>query len=281
MGTTQNRKRKRKTKRPDSGSLWGFLFHNNPPPNDMTRGTLYAQPEEEEDYDYSDRKGLLAELWSRFNFWSTLAGLLFLAFVAALVYGVVCMWQPQSLDDIAGYNDKVPAKDLSVLIRNANGGVISFTEGELNRYLRDTCRMRQTGIFSIFANAQGIAIRVHNGYAELIVDRLVGANMHQTTAVNLTFHRHVEHGRPTISVDFHGGPPLMGNMPRGGRIGTVGIPQKHIQVMQPALKTLLECYPDIVNAAEEYGYCPIFEKESPDSEGRITLIPYTPQQTAP
>lgn len=280
MRTTENKRRKRRTKRPDSGSLWGFLFHNSTPPNDMTRGTLYAQPEEDE-VDYSQQKGLLAELWSRFNFWSFLATVLFVSFVAVLIYGVTRMWQPQSLKDIAGYNDKLPAKDLSVLIRNANGGVISFTEGELNRYLRDTCRMRQTGIFSIFANAQGVAVRVHNGYAELIIDRLVGANMHQTTAVNLTFHRDIVHGRPSLSVEFHGGPPLMGNMPRGGKIGTVGIPQKHIQVMQPALKTLMECYPDIVAATEEYGYCPIFEKESPESEGRITLIPYTPQQSTP
>lgn len=280
MRTTENKRRKRRTKRPDSGSLWGFLFHNSTPPNDMTRGTLYAQPEEDE-VDYAQQKGLLAELWSRFNFWSFLATVLFVSFVAVLMYGVTRMWQPQSLKDIAGYNDKLPAKDLSVLIRNANGGVISFTEGELNRYLRDTCRMRQTGIFSIFANAQGVAVRVHNGYAELIIDRLVGANMHQTTAVNLTFHRDIVHGRPSLSVEFHGGSPLMGNMPRGGKIGTVGIPQKHIQVMQPALKTLMECYPDIVAATEEYGYCPIFEKESPESEGRITLIPYTPQQSTP
>ena len=100
--------------------------------------------------------------------------------------------------------------------------------------------------------------------------------MHQTTSVNMTFHRHIEHGRPVIGVEFRGGEPLMGNMPRGGRIGTVGIPQKHIQVMQPALKTLLACYPEIMKAVEDFGYCPIFEKETPTAEGRITLIPYTP-----
>lgn len=275
MGTTQNRKRKRRTRRPDSGSLWGFLFHKETPPNDITRGTLYSGPGEDEDAP-AQRPGFLSELWERFNLWSTVAGVLFLSFIAIMLYGVVRMWQPQALNDIAGYNDKVAAKDLSVLIKNANGAVISFTEGDLNRYLRDTCRMQQTGIFSIFANAQGIAVRIHNGYAEFIVDRLVGVNMHQTTSVNMTFHRHIEHGRPVIRVEFRGGEPLMGNMPRGGRIGTVGIPQKHIQVMQPALKTLLACYPEIMKAVEDFGYCPIFEKETPTAEGRITLIPYTP-----
>lgn len=276
MGSTENRKRKRRVRRPDSASLWGFLFHKNPPPNDITKGTLYAGAEEEDD-ELQQRSGIFTELWHRFNFWSTIAIILFLLFTATLMYGVIRMWQPQSLKDIAGYNDKTAAKDLSVLIRNANGATVSFSESELNRYLRDTCRMRQTGIFSIFANAQGIAVRVHDGYAELIVDRLVGANMHQTTAVNLTFHQENQHGRPELRVEFKGGPPLLGNMPRGGRIGLVGIPQKHIQVMQPALKTMLDCYPDILAAIEEYGYCPVFEKNPVSGEGRVTLIPYTPQ----
>ena len=275
MGNTQNRKRKRRVKRPDTASLWGFLFHKEPPPNDMTRGTLYARPEEDDD-DYPQQNSLLRELWDKFNFLSALAVILFLSFIGLLLYGVVYMWQPQSLKDIAGYNDKSASKDLSILISSANGSPVSFTEGELNRYLRTTCRMRQTGIFSIFANAQGIAARVHNGYIELIIDRLVGANMHQTTAVNLTFHQEIEHGRPVLDVEFRGGEPLLGNMPRGGRIGRVGVPEKHIQVMQPALKTLLDCYPEIVKAVEEHGYCPIFEKSGPESEGRITLIPYTP-----
>lgn len=275
MGSTQNKKRKRRVKRPDVGSLWGFLFHKNPPPNDMTRGTLYASPEED-DESFQQRPGLLQEAWNKFNFWSTFAVVLFLAFICVLVYGVVLMWQPQSLDDIAGYNDKGATKDLSVIIRNANGSAVSFSEAEVNRYLRNTCRMRQTGIFSIFANAQGLAVRVHDGYVELIVDRLVGANMHQTTAVNLTFSQQNNHGRPELKVEFKGGPPLMGSMPRGGQIGQVGVPQKHILVMQPALKTLMDCYPDIVAAIDEYGYCPVFQ-ENVNGEGRITLIPYSPQ----
>jgi hypothetical protein len=275
MAAMQNRKRKRRVKRPDTASLWGFLFHRETPPNDMTRGTLYSRPGEDDDDEQDGKRNLWAEIWGLFNFWSCFAFILFLIFVGVLCGLVQQMWQPQSLKDIAGYNDKAPAKDLSVLISNANGSTISFSEGELNRYLRDTCRLRQTGIFSIFANAQGIAVRIHDGYAEVVIDRLVGANMHQTTSVNLTFHQEVVHGRPELKVELRGGAPLLGNMPRGGTIGSVGVPQKHIQVMQPALETLLDCYPDIITTVKEYGYCPIFEAGSPNGEGRVTLIPYT------
>ena len=279
-GSTNKKRTKKRTG--EETSLWGFLFDKNTQHQDLTKRAFFAQPgEEETDEPPAEPHNLFQEIWRRFNFWAVLATLIFLAFTILLISATVSMWTPQNMRSIAGYADHGSARDLLALIRNANGQEISFTEAELNRYLRDTCRMRQTGIFSIITHGEGIAIKIHNGYAELIIDRLVGANMHQTTAVNLTFHRDIVHGRPSLSVEFHGGSPLMGNMPRGGRIGTVGIPQKHIQVMQPALKTLLECYPDIVAATEEYGYCPIFEKESPESEGRITLIPYTPQQSTP
>lgn len=279
MAAAENRRRKHSRKEEEVRSFWNFFSHDKPAENDFTRRTFFArQGEEDEMADGADDgRGILRELWSRFNFWSLVATLLFLAFTGSLILAVVRMWQPQDLKDIAGYTDKGASRDLSLLISNAQGAPVSFTEGELNRYLRDTCRMRQTGIFSIIAHAQGVAVRVHDGYAELVIDRLVGSNMHQTTAVNLTFRQLNEHGRPVLKVDFQGGPPLLGRMPRGGRIGQVGVPQRHIQVLKPALETLLSCYPDIVRAIEEYGYCPHFEQGSAQQEGRITLLPYSPE----
>lgn len=279
MATAENRRRKRSRKEEEVRSFWSFFSREQHEENDFTRSTFFARHgEEDEPEDGEDEsRSILRELWSRFNFWSLVATLLFLAFTGGLIFVVVRMWQPQDLKDIAGYTDKGASRDLSLLIRNANGAPVSFTEGELNRYLRDTCRMRQTGIFSIIAHAQGVAVRVHNGYAELVIDRLVGSNMHQTTAVNLSFHQKNEHGRPVLKIDFQGGAPLLGRMPRGGRIGRVGVPQRHIQVLKPALETLLTCYPDIVAAMEEHGYCPHFEQGANQQEGRITLVPYSPQ----
>ena len=66
-------------------------------------------------------------------------------------------------------------------------------------------------------------------------------------------------------------------MPRGGKIGQVGVPQRHIEMLKPALETLLDCYPEMVQIVEEYGYCPYFTKGNNGAEGRVRLQPYTPE----
>lgn len=280
MAAAENRKRKSKRGGADDRPLWGFLFRRETEEEDFMRSSFFSGAEEGGEEEPAPSRGILRELWARFNFWSLVATLLFLAFTGGLAVTVARMWSPQSLHDIAGYADQGNVRDISVMMRHANGGEFSFTEGELNRYLRDTCRMRQTGIFSIFAHAQGVAVRVHDGYAELVIDRLLGSNMHQTTAVNLSFRQEMDHGRPVLRVDFRGGSPLLGSMPRGGRIGQVGVPQRHMQMLRPALETLLDCYPDIKETVELYGYRPVFVRGKNGEESRIHMIPYTAQDSS-
>ena len=203
MAGITNKKRTKKRTEKDT-SLWGFLFDKNGEGMDITKRAFFSRPGEEETEDgeegEDERRNVLLEVWRRFNFWSILALLVFLTFVAMLSSTVVSMWTPQNMKDIAGYADNGSARDLSALLRNANGQEIVFTEGEINRYLRDTCRLRQTGIFSIITHGQGVAVRIHDGYAELVIDRMIGANIHQTTSVNLSFQQETVHGRPILKV---------------------------------------------------------------------------------
>ncbi len=275
MAAAENRRRSRRRGTGDRSS-WGSLFHKSEreKKDELGRSTFFSRNEEEEDGEEETRRSLLRELWQRFNFWSFIAAALFLVFMGLLAVIVVRMWTPQSLRDIAGYEDKGRAKDLSSLLANSNGEEIVITEREINRYLRETCRMRQTGLFSIIAHAQGVAVRIHDGYAELVIDRLLGANIHQTTAVHLSFEQKMPHGRPVLEVRFHGGAPLFGDTPRGGSIGSLAIPERHIQMLEPALKTLVACYPDITRAIEEHGYCPTFVAGGPGEEGHVRLIPH-------
>lgn len=276
MAGTSNKKRAKKQTEKDT-SLWGFLFDKNAGGEDITKRAFFAQPgEEESEEEESEQRNILQEVWRRFNFWSILAILIFLTFVAVLTSTIVSMWTPQNMRDIAGYADNGSARDLSALLRNANGQEIVFTEGEINRYLRDTCRMRQTGVFSIITHGQGIALRVHDGYAELVLDRMIGANIHQTTSVNLTFSQETEHGRPVLKVELKGGAPLPGNLPRGGSIGQVGVPERHIGVLTPALSSLVNCYPEIAAIFEEHGYCPYFSKGHNGHESQVRLVPFRP-----
>lgn len=276
MAGTNNKKRTRNRTEKDT-SLWGFLFDKNADGEDITKRAFFAQPGEEEgEAEEPEQRNILQEVWRRFNFWSILAVLVFLTFVTVLSGTVISMWTPQNMRDIAGYADNGSARDLSALLRNASGQEIVFTEGEINRYLRDTCRMRQTGLFSIITHGQGVAVRIHDGYAELVLDRMLGANIHQTTSVHLTFSQETEHGRPALKVALRGGAPLPGNLPRGGSIGQVGVPERHIGVLTPALTSLVDCYPEISAIFEEYGYCPYFTKGHNGHESQVRLVPFRP-----
>ncbi len=276
----ENRRRNRKKKEPGAGfrGPWGSLLSKKEKRDEFTPNSSFYTPEEGEEDGEENRLSLLLLLWRHFNFWATLAIVLFLLFTGMLALLVVRIWTPQDMRDIAGYADKGRAEDISVALGKSNGEELVFTEGEINRYLRDTCRMRQTGLFSIIAHAQGVAVRIHNGYAEIVIDRLLGANIHQTTAVHLSFTRETKHGRPVLHTDFRGGEPILGNMPRGGSIGSLAVPERHIRMLQPALETLLACYPDVSRAMEEHGYLPQFVDGGAGEESYVRLIPHSPQQ---
>lgn len=275
MPSGGNRKRNRRRAGTDR-SLWGFLFKKEEDvQRDFTKGTLYQPEGEEDDTPRFSPTTVLRLLWQRVNFWTTSAVLLFLSFTLVLGMLLFNMWIPQDMSDIAGYSDKGTSRDIAAAIRSAGGKEIVFSEGELNRYLRATCRLRQTGLFSIISKCNGIGVRIHDGYAEIIIDRIIGSNLHQTTGVHLSFRRETEHGRPVVKVDFCGGAPLLGNMPRGGTIGKVNVPQHHIRMLKPALETLLACYPEIVSLVEQHGYCPQFSKGQHGTDSVMRLVPYS------
>ena len=277
MADTSNRKRTKKRAEEDT-SLWGFLFNNDEQSQDITKKAFFGRPGEDEDEEENapEQRNILQEIWRRFNFLSILAAVIFLIFTIYLFQAVTQMWTPQNMRDIAGYSDNGSARDLSALLRNANGQEISFTEAEINRYLRETCRLRQTGIFSIITHGQGIGVRIHDGYAEVVIDRMIGANIHQTTSIFLTFRQKVEHGRPVLKIDFQGGEPLAGDIQKGGSIGIFDLPTRHISMLAPALNTLADCYPEITEIFEIYGYSPIFTKGQNGNDSRVRLIPYQP-----
>lgn len=280
MAGGENRRRKKERQPGQASSPWGSLLQRRgavlPPEGDDMR-KLY--PPEQEEYDGGEERFTWRKLWQAINVWSIVATALFVVFIGGLLTLVIKMWTPQDLKDIAGYTDKGTARDLTVALRNANGGEIIFTEGEINRYLRDTCRVRQTGIFSLIVPMQGVAVRLHDGYAELIIDRTLSTHFHQTTAVHLSFVQELDHGRPRLRIEYHGGEPIFGSLPCGGSIGCVSTPQRYMQMLSPALATIQDCYPDIWELMETYGYKPVFHEGKNGEESYVRLIPYTPSTT--
>lgn len=271
MAATENRKRKKDRKQKQEDSPWGSLLQRGHGDGDQEPAATY----DAEDYQEEAERHLWRDLWQSFSLWSCMATLLFLAFTGSLLMLAFNMWTPQDMRDISGYTDKGTARDLLVALRNANGGEVIFTEGEINRYLRDTCRLRQTGLFSVLAHVHGVAVRIHDGYVELIIDRVLSTHFHQTTAVHLSFEREMAHGRPKLRTELRGGESVMGSLPQGGRIGCVGVPQRFMQMLRPALDTMQDCYPDIIELVDNVGYRPEFFHGRNGQESYVRLVPYT------
>lgn len=269
---SQNRKRRRKQQKGDLLSLWGGFFQKRSRANDITHGTLFnAEPDEDTPDKERNLRTMLRELWVNVSIWRLLAAIHFILFIVILLVLTIRMWQPQELQDIEGYGDKVESVKLAHIIKKGieRGDTIVITEAQINRYLRDTCRLQQDGFFSIFSQGHGVALRLHNGYAEVVIDRIIGAGTHQTTSVFVTIRQELKDGKPTLRAELHGGDPIFGSIPRGGTIGRIPIPQRHIIILQPALESLRDTYPDIRDAILNNGYCPEFE------DGRIILRPFT------
>ncbi len=279
-----NRRKNRKFRNPGASfrAPWGSLF--SPPENNKTAkepfppNVTFYMPEDDEEEE-EPRFSLMGYLWQRFNFWATVALLLFLAFIFTIGQVVAHMWTPQNMRDISGYNDKGRGGDIAMVLNQSKGEELVFTEAEINRYLRDTCRLRQTGIFSIIAHAQGVAVRIHDGYAELVIDRMLGANIHQTTSVHISLSQEMKMGSPALKAELRGGPPILGSIPCGGSIGTLPVPARHIRILLPALETLLACYPDITRAIELHGYLPQFHQGGEGEDNYVRLVPHRPEES--
>lgn len=266
----ENKRRTKERRVRERENPWGSLMRSQHEAEPLHGGFI---GEEEEGDSCDVRTSSLGNFWGRLNVWSIAATLLFLLFTGGMAYLVVQMWIPQSLHDVVGYDDRGNPRDLTLALRNAGGAEVSFTEGEMNRYLNDTCRMRQGGIFSLIAHEHGLAVRIHDGYAELIIDRVLSTRLHQTTAVHLSFSREQVQGIPHLKVDFRGGPPLLNSLPRGGRIGHVGVPQRYMEMLRPALRTLMESYREFVSLVQQHGYYPEFTQGRNGMEGRVRFIP--------
>lgn len=279
MAETVNRRRKGKRSLADSKAPWGSLFRKGeqqaPAVPVLPRYTYFfgRDDTEAEDEEELPDGSLLHRIWLRVNLLSVTAALIFVSFITYLLLLCCRMWIPCDLSNIPGYSDNGSSRDLVAALQSAHGAEISFTEAEINRYLRDTCLPRQTGILSIFADTHGIALRIHNGYAELIVDRTVGANLHQTTSIYFTFSIENSKGRPKLKVSYEGGPKILGSIPCGGCIGKVRMPKLYMQTMQPALDTLLNCYRTVTATMLEHTYLPRFVKGTAGQESRVFLVP--------
>lgn len=262
MSVDNHRRRKRKKK--EDLELWGSLYGDD----SSAETTLPHRDEEDTAIDLPVRK-------RRFNVWKFAASLMMFCVLAFIGFMVALTWIPQDLSDVQGYDSHGSVTDLPAVFRRAaaNGEEAVFTEAEINRYLQDTLKLSQDGVFNLIARPYGVAVRIHNGYVELIMDRLIGSQFHQTISVYLTFREVRTDEGVKIEVEYRGGDNILGSMPRGGRIGLVSVPERYILILHPAVEGIKRTYVGLFSEITAAGYLPRFVKDENGGDNCLILQP--------
>lgn len=205
-------------------------------------------------------------------YWSIISYILYVAIFILILYPCVLMWLAQPHPNPESRLAEQAAPNFAQRIAQSKGSPIIITEDEINRHFEQECNLLQQGGYSILAHPESIMMDIHDGYAELIIDRMLGIDFHHTIRVNLSFERIEGEDYSSILCQLRGGDPLFNNWPRGGAIGSLPIPEHFMQMMVPVLKRILHIHPELQEIVEERGYLPVFSINE-KGQGILQLTP--------
>jgi len=151
--------------------------------------------------------------------------------------------QPQNLDDVAGYrlSGSGQTRNLKRVLENAveRGYPVTISEAEINRYLRRTLKARQGGELGKWVDIRGVAVRLEDGRAEIVIERKIADKRAFTVSMYLSVEVTEDEKGVKKTLHLHGGPysekfPWLN---RGGRFGQLVMPQGFlILVLDPYRK---------------------------------------------
>ena len=152
--------------------------------------------------------------------------------------------KPQDLSDIGGYGPgapNAPIRDMRVVLKASldRGHIVNLTETELNQWLKRTLATKQGGPLASQVSLDRVWVRLHEGYAEVIMERtLMGKPF--TTSMFLRVEQ--LQGLKGVETRIHlDGGPFHANLPkppRGGRFGSLVVPQGFLILVMPAYEKL-------------------------------------------
>lgn len=152
--------------------------------------------------------------------------------------------KPQDLRDIGGYGPaapNAPIRDMRVVLKASldRGHLVNLTETELNQWLKRSLAPKQGGLLGEQVSLDRVWVRLHDGYAEVIMERtLMGKPF--TTSMFLRVEQ--LQGLKGVETRIHlDGGPFHANLPkppRGGRFGSLVVPQGFLILVMPAYENL-------------------------------------------
>ncbi|HSP42035.1 MAG TPA: hypothetical protein VLO11_04130 [Luteolibacter sp.] len=180
-----------------------------------------------------------------------------LLFVFGLVAALYFIAKPQDLSDIGGYGPETgqrKPRDLKAVMQASlrQGHPLALSEAEINRWLGSTLKPRQGGALADHVSLDRVWLRLEDGVAEIVMERRVMGQ-----PFTLSMFVMVEQTRNSsgmrMMVHRHGGKYLSG-LPkpmRGGRFGTLVVPQGFLNLVVPAYGKLAELYREEIKLSIE------------------------------
>lgn len=166
--------------------------------------------------------------------------------VAGLGVAMYFFALPQDLSDLDDGEPGVAApqgRDLAIVLRNSidRGFSVTLTQEEINAWLARTLEPKQGGLLEEFVSIESVRVRLEDGYAEVIMERLVFGYRH-TVSMFLRLEQLEGQAGPSLYFDggrFHEMVPFP---PRGGRFGELTVPQGFLILVRSSFAKLAELY---------------------------------------
>jgi hypothetical protein len=177
--------------------------------------------------------------------------------IAGFAVVLVMIFRPQDLSDISkGADPAQPmvARDLNKVFSESISGAyaIRVSEEEINAYLAQTLELKQEGAAAGWVRLEKVLVRLEDNRAEVIMVRKIGDwdfTISMWVAVNQT-----ENARGEVEtlIELDGGPmPFFSFVDRGGRFGSLVVPQGFLHLVRPAFIALAEQYPEEIRSGFE------------------------------
>lgn len=246
----------RETPRTGKENIWQRVVRSYQKNGPFKRNVAKPMYAEESSSEPSEEESELPRF--QISICSIISYLLYIIVFALIAIPTLLMWVAQPHPDPDSRLIEQAAPSIKQRIKESGSGPISFTEDEINRYIQQHYNIIQKGGYSILAHPESVMIEVCDGYAKIIVDRMLGADFHHTVTINISFKRLDDEDYSKILCRLEGGEPLFGGLAQGGAVGSLPIPERFMQMMIPSLKRLMRMSPQIQELVEEQGYLPHF-----------------------
>lgn len=210
-----------------------------------------------EDWDQESEEQDVKKMGGGFSFLGNFFFLITLIIIACIGWLVYQTWVPQDLTKLKGYRQAAGAINIPELLDEAckKNAALTLTEEDINRYVASTLKASQSGFMSPFIKPNGVAVKLHDGYMEVFIERQLSSNYLQTISLFVTIVQLEDplSRYPITNLVYKNGLNQDSYIAQGGTLGQLVVPQGYINLILPAYEKLAMAYKDLLSSIVDNG----------------------------